>query len=108
MRAVLRFIDSIDELLGLHLAGLGRDRYFPFRDVDLDLNNPLDLLECLLDRVAALLSNQAPYFEHEHLVLFGANRLPGRPQRQSRRHKHSAGDHALAPFEMDSPRPPGR
>lgn len=99
MSAVLRVVHRFDELVRLHLAHLRGDSHLPFRDVNLDLDNPFDLFQCLLDRVAALLSHQAPHFEHENLMLFAAAQIRKRKQRQTGIKKQPS---ALRPAVLDS------
>ena len=82
MLAVAGVVDGFDELLGLHFAGAGFDRHFPAEEIGVRRQNSLDLLERLLDRVAALLSDHAFDFEDEDVFVFGKRSDAGARHRE--------------------------
>ncbi len=59
MRAVYGPVHYRDQLLALHLAAVGDHFNLAFPDYDDHVYDVLYCQQCLLDRVAALLSNEA-------------------------------------------------
>ena len=69
MLAIARSVDSFHQRLSLHDPSLRNDLDFAREHIGIHLNNPLDIRERLLDRVAALFSNQMIDGQDETLFL---------------------------------------
>lgn len=69
MLAIARSVDSFHQRLSFHDPSLRNDLDFAREHFGIHLNNPLDIRERLLDRVAALFSNQMIDGQDETLFL---------------------------------------
>lgn len=71
MLAILSAINNLHKLFGRYLAGFGFDGHFARPHVCIDPQHARDPLQCLLDRVAAFVSNEAIYAEDENISSLG-------------------------------------
>lgn len=95
---ILCVVHRLYELLGAHFARPGLDCDLAGANVDVHGNNTRNCRECLLDRVAALLSNQAVNFENKYIPFLGSHRCQSRneqePNSSARQHLHTSELHA--------------